>query len=208
MPHAALAMLQKALFSGEPALCAPPSPVSAQGPELLFVDIYERAAARLTNLGFVADVRTFRMGFGDDRRTLAVYVNRHDARLEWTGRDADAVPAVFEYRLRDRRGHDVTLFSGSGVESLRHFLGCLTRSRQLASPPLAGPRRPEWDPHRLEGQQYVDFVDTLGEFERITGSVEQQMLSAQLSCASLMHKKVAANHHFIDEAVSSAPPQC
>lgn len=79
--------------------------------------------------------------------------------------------------------------------------------RQLATAPHDVPPRGKWDPHCLEGQQYVDFVDTLREFERLTGLVEQQMLCAQLVSASMLRRNVAANHHFIDAAVNSSTTQ-
>lgn len=207
MPHTSLSLLQKALFSGESPLGTVVAPQQANGPEMLFSDVYERAVVRLNNLGFVADVRTYRMGFGDDRQTLAVYVDRHDPRLEWTSAHVDAVPAVFEYRLADRRGFEFTLFSGSGIEALRRFLNCLTHPRQLEASPLEGPPRREWDPHCLEGEQYMEFAASLREFERISDLVEQQMLCAQLASSPVRREKVAANQHFIDTASISLTPQ-
>lgn len=182
-PRAALILLDEALYGAEiqrPAQIAVRSVEwSANEPHMLFGDFYERAAQRLRTAGFDSDVRTFRLTPDIEKRTVAVYVRRHDARIQWTDNTSRAVPANLSFRREDRRGFEFTLFSGEGIDSVRRLILSLSTPCQPAEHSRYVEPREEWDPHLLEGLQREEFFRLLPEFERVSRAVEEHILGSK-----------------------------
>ncbi|MEJ6002738.1 hypothetical protein [Paucibacter soli] len=131
------------------------------------LDIYSRTVELLSAYGYKAEVRLFRLSAEIEERTVAVYVQRGDERLDWHVQGASAVPLAFRYRTETRSLGDISLFSGSGVPEVFAFLAALTttdgRRTYLCPNPLK-----EWDPHSTwAGEEaylksHFELIDELG----------------------------------------------
>lgn len=112
-------------------------------------DALDAAALRLQCAGFAAEVRSFSLGMDVTRRTLAVYVHRHDPRVCWSSADSDALPAVLPFRAEDRNGHAFTLFSGDADNAIASFERQLMHRRAADALVVVKKSPLEWDPHQL-----------------------------------------------------------
>jgi hypothetical protein len=148
-----------------------------------FGDVFDRALLRLACGGYSADIRSFCISPDDQRKTLAVYLGRGDARINWTSPCQAGVPLDFEYRRHDRRGAEFTIFSGDSLQDVQQFVSRLTSPCQPAEPSSESAREPrgEWDPHRMDVAEQAKFDQLMREFEQLMRESEVRSLAATFS---------------------------
>lgn len=112
-------------------------------------DHLEACVLRLQCAGFLAEVRSYGLEMNVTRRSVAVYVHRHDPRVSWSSARADGVPAALPYRDEGRHGHAFSLFSGEAPDDVAKFERVLMQRRAADALCISEPSSCEWDPHQL-----------------------------------------------------------